>query len=243
MELPSIRNHYDLLISLLQLERQLSETDAALRQAKFNLREAKVAQAEYSGSFKRFRDKLTGKREASETALRHRVQQAEADLASAQRVKESLVNRIAEEKAQLSALPDWASRNDGSREWHRLEAMYCTEMLKPHLDITHELLLERRAQFNGTYAGQIKSHLELADIYSAPEAAGEDCKTLLLRLREALDGLEIPFEIGSFFEAPTAFLSSATQFTRMDRINTAIGQAEAMQKLLPQLQKQLEISP
>ena len=242
MELSPIRMQFDLQISQLRLERQQSRLDAALRQAKFDLREAKIAQAEYGSTLKSFLDKFTGKREEVEPSLRHAVQKAEATLASAQQEYDALTNRLSELGEQLSLLPDWASRNDGSAEWHRLEALYCTEMLQPLLDTTHELLLERRAQFNGTYAGQIKSHLELADIYSAPEAAGEDCKTLLLRLKAALDGLEIPFEIGSFFEAPTAFLSSATQFTRMDRINTAIAQAEAMQKLLPQLQKQLEAS-
>lgn len=242
MEVTPIRNQFDLQISQLRLERQQSRLNTALRQGKFDLREAKIAQAEYGSTLKSFLDKFTGKREEVESTLCHAVQKAEATLASAQQEYDSLTNRLSELGEQLSLLPDWASRNDGSAEWHRLEALYCTEMLQPLLDITHELLLTRRAQFNGTYAGQIKSHLELADIYSAPEAAGEDCRTLLLRLKESLDGLEIPFEIGSFFEAPTAFLSSATQFTRMDRINTAIGQAEAIQKLLPQLQKQLEAS-
>ena len=104
---------------------------------------------------------------------------------------------------------------------------------------TKELLTERRNQFNGSNAGQIKTRQDLADIYSAPEAAGEACKTLLLRLKDALDGLEIPFEITGYFEAPTAFLSSATKFSRMDRINTAISQTEALQRLLRQLQPQL----
>lgn len=240
MEQSPFRNHYDLLISRLRLERLLTETEAALRQAKFDLREAKVAQTEYAGSFKSFRDKLTGSREEAASALRHAVQKAEADLASAQRECDTSSAELSEVRKQLSLLPDWASRNNGSREWHRLEALYCTQRLQPHLVITHQLLLTRRAQFNGTHAGEIKSRMELSDIYSAPEAAGEDCRTLLLRLKKALDGLEIPFEISSFFEAPTAFLSSATQFTRMDRINTAIAQAEAMQKLIPQLQRQLE---
>lgn len=243
MELSPIRNHYDLQISLLHLERQLAETEATLRQAKFDLREAKVAQAEYAGTFRSFRDKLTGKKEAAETDLRHAVEKAEATLASAQREYDALTSQLSEGKEQLSTLPDWASRNDGSREWYRLEARYCAEMLIPLLDITHELLLERRAQFNGTHAGQIKTRMELADIYSAPESAGEACKNLLLRLKAALDGLGIPMEIGSYFEAPTAFLSSATQYTRMDRLNTAISQTETMRNLLPHLQKQLEVSP
>ena len=37
-------------IDLLRLQRQRAENEAALRQAKFDLREAKVAEAEYRGS-------------------------------------------------------------------------------------------------------------------------------------------------------------------------------------------------
>lgn len=234
-----IQDRFQSEMELLRLERQMRENEAALRHAKYDLREAKVAQAEYTGSFKSFRDKLTGKREETETALRHGVQKAEADLSSAQRQKEALAVRLPELKAQLSALPDWQSLNDGSIEWHRLEGLYCLEVLEPLLKTTHELLTERRNQFNGTNAGQLKTRQTLAEIYSAPEAAGEACKPYLLRLKAALDELDIPFELQSFFSAPAAFLSGATQFTRMDRINTAINQVQALLNCLPNLQKQL----
>ena len=235
-----IQERFRLETELLRLERQLAETGAALRQAKYELREAKVAEAEYGGSFRRFRDKFKSRREETETALRHAVQTAEADLASAQRQKAVLDTRLAEVKEQLSTLPDWLSLKDGSREWSRLEGLYCSEALEPLLKTTLELLTERRNQFNGTYAGQLKTRQDLADIYSAPEAAGEACKPYLLRLKEALDALGISFELHSLFDAPTAFLSSATQYTRMDRINTAIAQTENLLRQLPQLSKQLE---
>lgn len=235
-----LNERFQLEIDLLRMERQRTENEAALRQAKFDLREANAAQVEYGGSFRALRDRFTGRREETETALRHAIQQAETNLASAQREKESLDARLAEVNEQLSRLPAWESLNDGSTQWHRLEARYCAEWLIPQLEIHHELLLERRAQFNGTNAGQIKTRQDLADIYSAPEAAGEACKPYLLRLKSALNSLEIPFELHRCFEDPTAFLSSATQFTRMDRINTAIAQVESLQNLLPNLQKQLE---
>lgn len=235
----SLSKRFQLEIELLRLERQIAENQAALRQAKYDLREAKAAEAEYSGSFKSFRDKLAGRREQMETTLRHAVQNAEATLASAQRQKELLDARLSEIKELLSALPDWNSLNDNSREWHRLESLYCIEVLSPMLEVVHDLLTERRNQFNGTNAGQIKTRQDLANIYSAPEAAGEACKPYLLRLKTALDTLEIPFELCSFFNSPTAFLSNVTQYTRMDRINTAIGQTEALQIQLPELQKEL----
>ena len=234
-----IQDRFQLEISLLRLERQAEDAKAALRQAKFDLREAKVAEAEYRGSFKSFRDKLAGRREEAETALRHAVQKAEADLTSAQRQKELLDARLSETKEQFSALPDWESLKDKSREWHRLEALYCMEVLTPMLETTHDLLIERRNQFNGSNAGQIKSRQTLAEIYSAPEAAGEACKPYLLRLKAALEELGNSLELHSFFDSPTFFLSSDTQYTRMNRVNDAIGQAETLQRQLLNLQKEL----
>ena len=197
---------------------------------------------EYGGSFRALRDRLTGRREETETALRHAVQKAQADLDAAQQNFDTAEGKIRDLEESLSRLPSWETLKNEENQglWHRLEARYCAEWLIPQLEIHHELLLERRAQFNGTNAGQIKTRQDLADIYSAPEAAGEACKPYLLRLKSALNSLEIPFELHRCFEDPTAFLSSATQFTRMDRINTAIAQVESMQNLLPKLQKQLE---
>ena len=234
-----IQDRFQLEMDLLRVARQAGETKAALRQAKYDLREAKVAQSEYAGSFRSFRDKLKGQREETETALRHAVQKAETSLTSIQRQKEQLDAQLSQLNEQQAALPDWDALNDGSEEWHRLEARYCMEVLTPLLEATQELLVERRNQFNGSNAGQIKTRYELANTYSAPEAAGEACRPYLLRLKAALEKLEISLELGSYFDAPTAFLSSATQYTRMDRISTAISQTEAMQRQLPKLQKEL----
>lgn len=239
MILTQIQDRFRLETDLLRLERQVEENKAALRQAKFDLREAKVAAAEYGGSFKRFRDKLTGKQEQAETALRHTVQKAEADLTAAQRQKEVLDTQLSDLKEQLAQLPDWEVLNDGSPLWYRLEALYCMKVLRPLLEANHELLIQRRNQFNGSNAGQVKTWQTLAEIYTAPESAGEACRPYLLRLKAALEVLEIPFALPAYLDAPTAFLSSATQYTRMDRINEAITQVEAIRRLLPKLQKQL----
>lgn len=234
-----IQDRFRLETDLLRLERQAEENKAALRQAKFDLREAKVAEAEYRSSFRSFKDKLTGKRENTETALRHAVQKAEADLAAAQRQKEVLDAQLSGLREQLAQLPEWEALNNGSPLWYRLEALYCMEVLSPMLEANHELLIQRRNQFNGSNAGQVKTWQTLAEIYTAPEAAGEACRPYLLRLKAALDALDISFELPAYLEAPTLFLSSATQYTRMDRVNEAILQIEALQRLIPKLQKQL----
>ena len=234
-----IQQRFDLDFALLQTTSKKSQAQAALRQAKFDLREAKFAQLEYGGSFRAFRDRITGKKEESETALRHAVAHAEADLTAAQRTLDTLDGQIRDLEASLSQLPSWESLKTAENEalWYQLEARYCAAWLIPHLEITHQLLMERRAQFNGTNAGQIKSLAELAGIYSAPEAAAEDCVPYIRRLKAAASFLGTEFPELAFFDAPTAFLSAATKFTQMDRINTAIAHTEKLQRLLSQLQR------
>ena len=223
-----VQKRFDCDLALLRANRKQAQAQAALRQAKFDLREAKAAQLEYGGSFRSFRDKLTGKKEESETRLRHAVEKAESDASAAQRNLAAAEEEIGNLEVAIDQLPPWESLKTEENEtlWCQLEARYCTEWLIPHLEITHQLLLERRAQFNGTNAGQIKTLGELADIYSAPEAAAEDCVPYIRRLKSALNFLGKDFPEFAFFDAPTAFLSSATQYTRMDRINTAIAHTE-----------------
>ena len=235
-----IQKRFDCDFALLRANRKQAQAQAALRQAKFDLREAKAAQLEYGGSFRSFRDKLTGKKEESETRLRHAVEKAESDASAAQRNLAAAEEEIGNLEVAIDQLPPWESLKTEENEtlWHRLEARYCTEWLIPHLEITHQLLLERRAQFNGTNAGQIKTLGELADIYSAPEAAAEDCVPYIRRLQTALNFLGADFPEFAVIDASTAFLSSATQYTRMDRINTAIAQTEKLQRLLSQMQQQ-----
>ena len=235
-----IQKRFDCDLALLRANRKQTQTQAALRQAKYDLREAKFAQLEYCGSFRAFRDRLTGKKEETEIQLRHAVEKAEAGESTAQRALDSLEGQIRDLEASLSQLPPWESLKTAENEalWYRLDAKYCAEWLIPHLEITHRLLLERRAQFNGTNAGQIKSLAELADIYSAPESAAEDCVPYIRRLQAALSFLETDFPALAFFDAPTAFLSAATKFTQMDRINTAIAHTEKLQRLLSQMQQQ-----
>ena len=234
-----IQKRFDCDLALLRVNRKQAQTQAALRQAKYHLREAKFAQLEYGGSFRALRDRITGKKEESETALRHAVAQAEADLTAAQRTLDTLEEEIRDLEASLSQLPSWESLKTAENEalWYRLDAKYCAEWLIPHLEITHQLLLERRAQFNGTNAGQIKSLAELADIYSAPESAAEDCVPYIRRLKAAVSFLGTEFPELAFFDAPTAFLSAATKFTQMDRINTALAHTEKLQRLLSQMQQ------
>ena len=237
-----IKDRFDLEISLLRASRKKNAADATLRQAKFDLREAQQAQTLYSSTFKSFCDKLTGKREAQETKLRHAVQQAEVNLSAAKQTVSAAEEKITLLNQALASYPKWESLKTANNEadWCRLEALYCAEVLLPMLEVSHDLLMERRNQVNGSNSGEIKSHHELAEIYSAPEKAGEDCKPYIQRLQAALTILGMQLPDYTYFENPSYFLNSATHYTRFDQLNKAISQAEALRRKISSLQKELD---
>lgn len=231
---------YQSEIELLRLERQAEENKAALRQAKHDLREAQTAQALYSGSFRALRDRFTGKKEAAETTMRHAVANAAAALTSAQRQKESLDAQLSQVNGQLALLPGWEALNDGSREWCRLEALLCAEVLAPLLEETLILLNERRKMANGAVPGKIYTFSEQAKIGCAPEQSAAACKPYVARLKSALENLEISIPDLPFFDHPATFLNAATEYTRKDRLHEAILQTEDLQRLIAGLRKKLE---
>lgn len=237
-----LKERFNSEISLLQLRKKKTTVDTALRQAKYDLRQAQKAQVLYGSSFSAFLDKLTGKQEDKETSLRHAVQRAEADLAAAKHSILSTEEQIAQLEQILAVLPQWDTLKTAETEslWYRFDALLCAQILLPLLEINHRLLLERRSQANGSNAGQLKTVSELADVYSAPEKAGEDCKPYLARLETALAALGLQLPDCGYFRDPAAFLNSATKYTRFDRLNDAIDQTEALLRSIAALQQQLE---
>ena len=236
-----LKDRFDLDISLLRANRRKDAAVDALRQAKFDLREAQQAQTLYGSTIKSMLDKLTGKREAQKTELRHRVLLAEAALATAKRAVSDAEAEILRLTQALASLPEWESLKTAENEaiWCPLEALYCAEVLLPLLQICHDLLMERRNQINGSNAGQIQSHYEVAEIHTAPEQAGESCRIYIQRMQAALEPLGMQLPAYTYFDDPSYFLNSATRYTRFDKLNQAIAQTEALLREIPALQKKL----
>lgn len=242
MEQTSIlKTHFELQIALLRTNRKKSAAEAVLRQAKFDLREAQQAQILYGSTIRSLMDKFSGKREEKETKLRHAVMQAEADLAAARNSVSDSQDQLCTLTQSLAALAPWKNLKtaENEAEWCRLEALYCAEAVLPLLEASLFLLQERRNQANGGNAGQIKSPYELADIYTAPEKAGDDCRPYILRLNAALETLDIRLPKHTYFLDPAVFLNTATKYTRFDRLNEAITQTEAMLRCVSALRQTL----
>ena len=245
--LKQIQARHDLEMSALRLQRQLAEHNSALRQAKYELREAQQEQVLYGGSFRRFLDKLSGRQEEKETALRHAVQKAEAKLTAAKSQKELSEKQLSDLKQQQEKSPDWddlrlQAEGESLQEWCRLDALLCIEVLSKLLEENHAALIEQRNMMSGANVGKIYTYAEQAETYTAPEKIGQLCKPYILRMRAALEILEIPFETYSYFQNPATFVNGViASHNRRDRVNDAMGQVEALQQMLPKIQPRLEI--
>ncbi len=237
-----IQDRFRLETSQLRLRRQWEANEAALRQAKYEQREAKVWAAEYQGSFQSFRDRISGKKERQETLFRHNIAEAEQNLTTAQRERSRLEEEIPETEAGLGALPGLEELRaqawgEDLKEFCRLEVLYCIEAVEPLLAANLGAIEAYRRRKDVAF----KTWEETAELETDPGKAGEACKPYIRRITAALEGLGIPFGPWSYYENPAAFiLSAAAEHNRWERTIQARDQIHKLQRELYQLRKQLE---
>lgn len=234
VKLQQLRQLYALETALLQLE-ALTER---IKEAKWSQRSHAEKVLTYEGSFRAFLDKFSGKREDRAEELRRELRRAETALRALLREQEALKqeqDRISKERSALPSLEtlqkEIAQDPSAAKEGARLEAQYCAQVLIPMLEENHRALLELRRLMGGGRAGEIISIEEQQAIHAGPNIWGEKCVPLLQRLKSALEIQDIPFEIGSYYRAPTSFIvSAAAVHNRRDRVNQAMDQVLAAKK-------------
>lgn len=237
MENQMIRR-YELETALFRLEQKQEATEKAVRKAKYAHRQAQQEQVLYDGSFRAFRDKLSGKQEERKDALRRAVSAAQAELDVLSREQEMLKASRETIEKELLPLPSfeelrtWASENPAmKKQWAALEAGFCAEQLLPLLEKTDEALEDYRAQLRGGRMGDIVSHEELHEIGTAHITLAEACGPLLQRLRQALQLQGKSLETGRYFENPAGYIvSAAAHHNRLDRVSEALSQVAAARR-------------
>lgn len=227
--------YYEAQTSLLRLQRQITETAEAAKQAMFELRSAEEALLNYQGGLRSFLDKFSGKKEETEEALHRQVRDARARREALLREQEALNRKKMEAEQTLHTLPsrEQLRETEEKRQWAALEAKYCAEALIPLLEENREALLEYRSLLRGEHP--ILSEVDRQEITARPNLQAKVCIPYLHRMGEALTILEKPFEPGGYFEAPDAWLFGvAAMHNRRDRLNSALDQVEALQKHISQ---------
>lgn len=238
-----IREYFRLETSLLHLEKSKETAEQALRQAKYNLREAQQDRLQYSGSFRAFLDKFSGKREEKELALNRAVKQAEAAISAAGQEKQRLDGELAEIREQLSRLPspeELKAKAVDLTEFIRLDCLLAMEKLEPLLEENLESLEELRKIRRGERAHELKSRYEWEQLDTAPEQQTRELTPLLEKLAEDLTHLGMELSLGEYFREPTVFLNPAAKHSQLDRVSQAIGQMEQTRKEIRNLRKKLE---
>ncbi len=205
-----------------------AELKESVKQAKFNLRQATIAQVEYGG-IRAFVDRLSGKYADKAEALSREVRKAEAELHSLQRQLEAEKQRLSSLQEQRTALPplEELQTEETKDLWAPLERRYCAEALLPLLTRVEEALTEYRKMLRGEYP--ILSISDQSAIGAAPIAAAEKCRMLLDRLEAVQDLPE-----AGFFRSPAAFLAAAARHNQLELAAAAADQTAALKKHLTQ---------
>lgn len=205
-----------------------AELKESVKQAKFNLRQATIAQVEYGG-IRAFVDKLSGKHADKMEALSLEVRKAEAELHSLQRQLEAEKQKLSALQEQRTALPplEELQTEETKDLWAPLERRYCAEALLPLLTRVEEALGEYRQMLRGEYP--ILSISDQSAIGAAPIAAAEKCRPLLNRLEAVQDLPE-----AGFFRSPAAFLAAAARHNQLELAAAAADQTAALKNHLTQ---------
>lgn len=225
--------YYEIQTSLLRLTRRAEELTEEVKQAKFDLRSRNVALVEYTGGFRSFLDGLTGKREDRLEALRRNVRREEAGLDAVLRKQQEVDAEILRIRTELAEMPEESTLRSGMEtEWAELEVKYCAEALAPLLEEHHRALLAYRSLLRGEYP--VLSVQRQQEIRSEPDIRAKKCVPWLLRLKEALDLLEVSFDMGDYYRSPASYLVTAAQHNHRDQVNKALDQVERVQKMVNQ---------
>ena len=220
---------YELETALHRCSLREAELETAVRQAKFDLRTAQQAQAEYSG-LRVLLDKLSGKYPEKAETLVRQVRTAEGKLQSLLRQQKAEKQKLSSMQEQRDALPSLQELRTPESEalWAKLESAYCAEVLAPLLQKNHDALLEYRALLQGQYP--MISVEEQQRISAAPNTCAAQSLPRLLRLQEAMEVLGTPLDLGGYYSAPDSYLVTAAKHNRFDRVNAALDQVHALQK-------------
>ena len=205
---------YELETDIFRSSQRETELKEAVKQARFDLRQATIAQVEYSG-IRAFLDKLSGKYADKAEEFSREVRKAEAELGILERQLEAENQKLSALKNQRASLPSLEQLRTPENEdlWNSLECHRCARQLLPKLEALEEALEEYRQMLRGEIP--LLSISQQQAIGAAPISLGEACSPLLARLEP------MGISYGDFFRSPAAFLAAAARHNQLERAAAA----------------------
>ena len=232
-----ITRWYDLQTCCHRQTRLLEQMEDQWKQSKWEHHEKSAAAVEFASTLTGMMDRLIHHGEKQE-ALRREEAHAKARTEQHHREFERQKLLADDSRTQCEGLPTVEELKARAQQhpdalvyFARREREYCAEILRPLLNQTLEALEDYRQQIRGGNSDRILSVQEIQEICGAHIAPAKECLPLLLRLREAMEILGKPMEIGAYFENPAGFVAAAARHNQLDKINAAISQVEASLKI------------
>lgn len=224
---------YELETAIFRSSQRAAELTDAVKQAKFNLRQATIAQVEYGG-IRAFLDKLSGKYADKAEDFSREARKAEAELSALERQFAAEQQKLSALKEERSALPplEQLRTEENADLWNRLETRRCAERLLPLLEELEETLTEYRQMLRGEIP--LLSIGQQQAIGAAPIELAEECQPLLQRL--AKTGADLA--PGDFFPKPAGFLAAAARHNQLERAADADAQVRKLKNKLNHLLQQ-----
>lgn len=224
---------YELETAIFRSSQRAAELTDAVKQAKFNLRQATIAQVEYGG-IRAFLDKLSGKYADKAEDFSREARKAEAELSALERQFAAEQQKLSALKEERSALPplEQLRTEENADLWNRLETRRCAERLLPLLEELEETLTEYRQMLRGEIP--LLSIGQQQAIGTAPIELAEECQPLLQRL--AKTGADLAPE--DFFPNPAGFLAAAARHNQLERAADADAQVRKLKNKLNHLLQQ-----
>lgn len=221
---------YELETAIFRSSAKEAELAEALKQAKFGLRQARIAQVEYGG-IRAFADKLSCKYADKVELLSRDVRKAEAELSVLEGQLEAqrrTLSSLQEQRTSLPPLPQLQTEETKDL-WAPLERRYCAECLLPLLDNAKGALTEYRQMLRGEIP--MLSIGEQQSISAAPIKLAQECQPLLQRLEKAA----LDFPSTDFFRTPAGFLAAAARHNQLERAVDADAQLRKLKSQLTRL--------
>lgn len=236
-----IRKKYtmDRELSAWRWEVQLLEQE--LSQKNWQLREAKVALAEYEGGLRRFLDKFSGKAEEKQDALSRKCREIQAakdycdqQLRSAKNALESLE----EEAKQLPTREELFEQYPDLDYLRQQDALLCADRAVRLLRQNEKHLLEARDWAENRNADFKPLGTQYEKTVALNKAA--DCAREIWLLLEQIRSCGFELDAHGYFRNPDGFIAgTARQYGQQDRINYALAAVDTTQGLMQELILQL----
>lgn len=223
-----LHQKYQLESELLFLEQRKACLDECLPEAKYALREAKVAAVEYEGfTFRGFLDQLSGKKAEKLEALQRQAAHAQEKLQNLEReqaLNQEKINPVLSQLETLRALGDpidqaYTLEKEERESILLLEAKLATKKLLPALEETEEALQSAREWARPHNRIEAIPGYTKSQLYSQADKGARICYDCLERIARC----GILLEIHPYFQNPAGYIVGvAAQYAELDRINSAL---------------------